>query len=420
MVCDRCVNKTSITFLSSYGLSILGNSIAAVVLPLVVLQTTGSALDAGIVAAATAVPAVLAGLFMGGVVDRAHRRSVSIVTDLISAGAMAALPLVDATIGLSLGWFVLFGIVGSFGDGPGLTAREALLPQVAQRSSVGVDRLVALREGVGGVVMLVGPAVAALLLSVLDGSAALLITAGTSFLAAAVTLFLPRDVGAVAGERTGASPGAALAYLREGWAVLFHSPFLLCVTVLNLLLFTVLTAVQGLLLPVHFTLLGQEAKLGLVLSSLAGGMLIGAGIYAAVGKAIPRRTWFVCGLLGSVVGIALIGFLPPLLVVVAGAVVLGMSGGVLSTVIGVLMTERIPDHVRGRVTGTQNAVLTAAPSIGVLGASVAVEYASVTAAGILIVAVWVVTVVAALLVPPLRDLESTGVQPTDAPHTVLK
>ena len=75
---------------------------------------------------------------------------------------------------------------------------------------------------------------------------------------------------------------------------------------------------------------------------------------------------------------------------------------------------------RGRVTGTQNAVLTAAPSIGVLGASVAVEYASVTTAGILIVAVWVVTVVAALLMPPLRDLESTGIQPTDAPHTVLK
>lgn len=208
-----------------------------------------------------------------------------------------------------------------------------------------MDRLVALREGVGGVVMLVGPAVAALLLSALDGSAALLITAGTSFLAAAVTLFLPRDVGAVAGKRTGASPGAALAYLREGWAVLFHSPFLLCVTVLNLLLFTVLTAVQGLLLPVHFTLLGQEANLGLVLSSLAGGMLIGAGIYAAVGKAIPRRTWFVCGLLGSVIGIAVIGFLPPLPIVVAGAVVLGMSGGVLSTVIGVLMNERIPDHV---------------------------------------------------------------------------
>ena len=109
------MNRTSIVFLGSYGLSILGNSVAAVVLPLVVLQSTGSALDAGIVAAATAVPAVLAGLFMGGVVDRVHRRSVSIVTDLVSAGAMAALPLVDATAGLSLGWFVFSGSSGHSG-----------------------------------------------------------------------------------------------------------------------------------------------------------------------------------------------------------------------------------------------------------------------------------------------------------------
>ena len=414
------MNRTSIVFLGSYGLSILGNSVAAVVLPLVVLQSTGSALDAGIVAAATAVPAVLAGLFMGGVVDRVHRRSVSIVTDLVSAGAMAALPLVDATAGLSLGWFVFVGIVGSFGDVPGMTAREALLPQVAQRSGVGVDRLVALRESVGAVVMLVGPAAAAGLLVVLDGSAALWITAGTSLAAAAATLLLPREVGAVVGERTGASPRAALAHLREGWGLLFRSTFLLSVTVLNLLLFTVLTAIQGLLLPVHFTASGQEARLGLVLSSLAVGMLMGAGIYAAFGEGKARRAWFVCALVGSVIGIALIGFLPPVMVLLAGAVILGVSGGILSTVTGVLMTERIPDQLRGRVTGTQNAILTAAPSLGVLGAAVAVEYASLTTAGLLVVAVWAATVIAALFAPPLRDLESTGVQQSNATPRVLQ
>ena len=73
------MNHVALAYLGSYGLSVLGNSVAAVVLPLVVLQT-GSALDAGIVAAATAVPAVLAGLFMGGVIDRVHRCSASVVT----------------------------------------------------------------------------------------------------------------------------------------------------------------------------------------------------------------------------------------------------------------------------------------------------------------------------------------------------
>lgn len=84
-----------VTYLSSYTLSALGNSIAAIVLPLLVLQTTGSALAAGTVAAATIVPAVLAGILMGVVIDRINRRTSSVLTDLISALAMGAFPLID-------------------------------------------------------------------------------------------------------------------------------------------------------------------------------------------------------------------------------------------------------------------------------------------------------------------------------------
>ncbi|MEO9323058.1 MFS transporter [Nocardioides sp. C4-1] len=397
------MTRTSLAYLASYGLSMLGNSAAAVVLPLVVLQATGSALDAGVVAAATAVPAVVAGLVMGGVVDRVHRRTASVVTDLVSAAAVAALPLVDLVTGLSVGWFVLFGVIGSFGDVPGLTAREALLPGVAARSGLTVDRLVALREGTGAVTMLVGPAVGAGLVVLLDGPGALWVTAGTSAAAALVTLALPREVGAI--DPTTPPPTSRLAHLREGWTVLLGSPFLRAVTLLNLVLAIVLTAVQGLVLPVHFTALGQEGRLGLVLSSLALGLLVGAGVYAGVGSRLSRRTWFVAGMTGSIAGIALIGALPPVGLVLAGAVVLGVTGGLLGTVTGALMTERIPDHVRGRVTGTQNAVLTAAPSLGVLGAGVAVEVGSLALAGWLVVGLWTACVAVALLAPSLRDLE---------------
>lgn len=390
----------------------LGNAVAAVVLPLVVLRTTGSALDAGVVAAAVAVPAVLAGVFMGGVVDRVHRRSVSIVADLVSAASVAALPLVDLFGGgLSLGWFVLFGIIGSFGDVPGLTAREALLPDVARHDGTDVGRLVALRESVGALVLLVGPAGAAGLVVLVDGSGALWVTAATSCLAALVTLRLPREVGEIVGDRPGGSPRAALTHLREGWSLLFRrSPFLLCITVLNLSLVTVLTAIQGLLLPVYFTRQGQESRLGLVLSALAVGLIVGSATYAAVGASVSRRTWLVTGLLGSVAGIATICLLPPVWWILGGALALGLTGGVVSTVVGVLMTERIPDHLRGRVTGTQNAIITAAPSLGVLGAALAVEQASLETAGLVIVAVWVVTVAWAVLAPPLRDLEPRGLE----------
>jgi MFS family permease len=163
------MDRSVLVYLTSYAFSSLGNSVAAVVLPLVVLTTTGSALDAGIVAAATAGPAVLAGLLMGGLIDRFDRRTMSIVTDLISAAAIAALPIVDLVTGLSLGWFVLFGILSSFGDVPGLTARETLVPGVQRRSGLSFERIVGLREGVSAVTMMVGPAVAASLVFLLDG-----------------------------------------------------------------------------------------------------------------------------------------------------------------------------------------------------------------------------------------------------------
>ena len=108
---------------------------------------------------------------------------------------------------------------------------------------------------------------------------------------------------------------------------------------------------------------------------------------------------------GSVVGVSIIGVLPPVGLVLLGAAALGIAGGLLSTVIGVVMTERIPEALRGRVIGTQNAIMTAAPSLGVLGAGVAVELASLATAGLIVIGVWVVTVGSALLAPALRDLE---------------
>jgi hypothetical protein len=45
-------------------------------------------------------PVVLAGFFGGVIVDRLGYRAMSIVADLASAAAVAAIPLLHATVGL--------------------------------------------------------------------------------------------------------------------------------------------------------------------------------------------------------------------------------------------------------------------------------------------------------------------------------
>lgn len=396
------------TYLTSHFLSLLGNSIAAIALPLIVLQNTGSALGAGAVAAATAAPAVLAGLFMGVVIDRINRRTSSVVTDLISAASLAALPVIDMVAGLNVGWFVLFGIIGSLGDIPGATARDALIPAIVRHGGVQAERLMGIREGMGAIAMLVGPAAAGTLMVMFAGPTVLWITAATSFVAAMTSLLIPHRVGAIVADD--GSPAARMerggwSQLRDGWRVLFRSRFLLTTTTVSLATVFVLSALQGLVLPVFFTQQQEPGLLGFVLTALALGMLLGSVTYAMAGTRGPRRVWLIVGLTGTTAGITLIAVLSSTWIVFLGAFIIGLSSALFGSLMGVLMIERIPEAMRGRIMGTQNAMMTIAPSLGIVLAAIFTEYVSVNAAAGMLLLVWVCTFLFSLTARSLRTLE---------------
>lgn len=398
------MNHIPVVYLTSYFLSLLGNSIAAIALPLIVLQTTGSVLGAGAVAAASALPAVIAGLFMGVVIDRINRLTSSIVTDVVSALSLAALPLVDLVTDLNIGWFVLFGIVGSLGDVPGMTAREALLPAIVRAGSISAERLMGIRETLGAVAMLVGPALAGTLMVLLDGTTVLWITAATSLAAAAVTTLIPRSVGHL--SRAPGVLSTTLSQLREGWSALFRSRFLMAVTGLSLASVVVLTAYQGIILPLYFVHMDFPGLLGFVLSALALGLLGGGATYAVAGGCGRRRAWLLSGLAGTTAGFVVLGGLWSPWYVLAGAVIVGFASGLFSSLIGVLMIERIPDHVRGRVMATQNSLMTAAAPLGMIGAATLIEWGSLSLAAALCAAVWALSALFAALSRSLRILDA--------------
>lgn len=407
-------------YLASYMLSLLGNSIAGIALPLIVLQITGSALAAGSVAASTAIPAVLAGLLMGVVIDRINRRTSSVITDLVSAASIAALPLIDMASGLSLGWFILFGIIGSLGDVPGMTARDALLPAIVRNGNISAERLMGLQESLGAIAILLGPAAAGTLMVLFDGSTVLWVTAGTSLAAALTTLMIPHRVGTIITDNsaTAAATGSGWSQLRDGWKVLFRSSFLLAATTISMASIFVLAAFQGLILPVYFTAIERPGLLGFVLSALALGMLAGGGVYAAYGTRGTRRGWFITGLVGTTFGISLIAALTAVWVIYAGAFVVGVSSGFLGSLLGVLMIERIPEDMRGRIMGTQNALMTAASPVGIMLAAVITEYVGVASAALILAVVWAAAAVVAIFTRSMRTLDPKRSGPINA-HDVL-
>lgn len=299
-------------YLLSDALSLIGNSIAGVVLPLVLLARTGDVLAAGSLALISAVPQFVCGVVGGAVLDRVNRRTVSVVADLISAASCALLPVVDEVWGLSFGWFVVLGLLGAVGDVPGMSARDALLPSVCEREGADLQWFVGASQSLGALVNIIGPAVAALLIGFMDDVDALWITAAFSCGAALVTLTLPRSVGEVSSsnDATAACNGdvtsdeasipagvdaaptapkkagmlaAAKSVLVDGLSALFATDSLLrASTLLSFGITMVMGSLQGIVLPAYFTQLGQPEAVGYVVSAMGAGLLVGSTAYTAL------------------------------------------------------------------------------------------------------------------------------------------
>lgn len=291
--------KTAPCYLLSCACSLLGNSVAGVILPLVLLATTGDALAAGTLALICAVPQFVIGLIGGALTDRFNRRNVSIVSDILSAASVALLPVVDMVWGLSFGWFVALGLLGAIGDIPGMTARDSLVPAVCERDGRSLQKFMGLTQSLDSLVVIVGPALAAFLMGAAGSVNALWFTAAMSLSAALITLTLPRSLGAVCGAAAYAAnpaatrigtagtqprrsllPGAWNA-LRDGVRVLFASDTLLRSSMLiSFGVVMVMGSFQGLVLPVHFTAANSPELLGYVLSAMSAGMLASSLGYA--------------------------------------------------------------------------------------------------------------------------------------------
>ena len=402
--------RTSIRFLVSNALSLLGNSIAAVALPLILLATTGDALAAGTLALICAVPQMAIGIVGGAALDRFNRRTISIASDLVSAASVALIPVVDMVWGLNFWWFVALGLLGAVGDIPGMTARDALLPAVTKHDDVDLQRFMGLSQSLDSLVTIVGPALAALSIGLVGGVPSLWFTAALSFSAALATATIPRRVGAVrsgapanegdATAQRGVVPSAVGA-LRTGIRVLFRTDGVLTVsTLLTFGIVMVMGSFQGLVLPVFFTDSGRPELLGYVLSTMSLGLLASSLAYAVFA---PRLSMF-----GMLLGVAILGALPPYPFMLLGALVLGVSAGPASALLGFFMLDRIPEASRGSALGTQNSLLLAAAPVAVFATSVGVSALGTSVAAVVLVGCWMAITAFALVARGMRNLDDAA------------
>ncbi|RZT84931.1 putative MFS family arabinose efflux permease [Pseudonocardia sediminis] len=416
------VRSSASVWFASYGLSLLGKGIASVVLPLLVLDRTGDALAAGVLATVATAASAATGLVSGLLVDRIDRRVVSVVSDLLAAASLVALPVVDALWGLDMAWFLALAVVGAVIRVPGMTAQETLLPVLARLGRTGpgrLDRLIATRETVGNVLLLAGPGLGGLLVGLLGPTPVLmLVTAATSLLAALLTLVLDPRSGRIPRPDTvrgGNAVRRAVSDLLVGWTFLGRNRLVLGATLISSVLVAVLGSLQSTLMPAYFTAEDLPGLTGLTLSAIAAGSIVGSALYAASAGRIRRRTWFVVGMTGTLLGFAAVGSMASPWLVLGGAALVGLTNAPAAAVLGVLTVEATPDAMRGRVLGAQNTVMLAAPAVTSAPLAAVAATAGLPAAGAVIAVLAGVTAIAAVLVPTFRSLDDTpgGPAPDD-------
>jgi len=110
---------TPVILLESANLaSGIGNAIVMVTIPWLVLELTGSAASAGLIAALSALPAIVVAPLVGWLVDRFGRRVVSVVSDILSALAVASIPVVAMLGPIDFPMIVALAVVGATFDPP--------------------------------------------------------------------------------------------------------------------------------------------------------------------------------------------------------------------------------------------------------------------------------------------------------------
>ncbi|BBX68945.1 MFS transporter [Mycolicibacterium psychrotolerans] len=383
-----------------------GNGISIVAFPWLVLQRTGSALDASIVAMAGTLPLLAATLIAGAAVDFLGRRRVSMISDALSALSVAAVPVLALLFGAqAVNVAVLAGLaaLGALFDPAGMTARETMLPEAAGRAGWTLDHANSVYEAVFNLAYIVGPGIGGLLIATLGGIDTMWVTAAAFVLSIAAIAAL-RLEGAGPPDPAAMSDGV-WAGIVEGLRFVWHNKVLRTLAFVDLAATGLYMPMESVLFPKYFTDRNEPAQLGWVLMALSVGGLIGALGYAVMSKYTRRRTVMLTAVLTLGVAMTVIAFLPPLPVILVLCAVVGFVYGPIAPIYNYVMQTRAPQHLRGRVVGVMGSLAYAAGPLGLILAGPLADTAGLHATFLALSLPMLALGVAAVFLPALRELD---------------
>lgn len=339
--------------------------------PWLSLNVTGSSASAGLVVALTSLPGLLISPLIGSVIDRFGRRRFAYLSEFFTMLTALAVPIVALTGNINLLSIILIGVVRSITGFGGPSARKSLVPDVAERAKITLERANSIHESVAAAGFATGPAVAALLLSMMNQYQVFYAVAAIGTLSA-LFAFLIR-VHERREEHDNSADKNFLFYATQGFRTLFKTPAVLIVMFAFITLALIYIPIEMIVLPRYFNFTNNPAGLGLLLTAMAAATSISSLLFEVFTKFFSFSVILRIGLLGVAIPVVLMAFLPDYWLMIVLGVVLGFAWGPLSPLLNTVIQRKVPANERGRVFSLEMTIWSGGPMLSMVVVGLAVD-----------------------------------------------
>jgi MFS family permease len=387
------------------ALSGLSNAIAIITVPWLIFERTGSATQAGIVVALSAVPGIFLSPFVGALIDHYGRKRVSIGSDLLSALSVMMFPIWDSLFGLTFASIATFAVLGAAFDPAGYTARKSLIPDVAKASNTSMDKLNSWHEAVFSGGWALGPAIGAFAISIVGAANSMWIVFAAFILAIIlISLLHVGDLGLEHREEINDQEKFWSSTLR-GLQVLKSDKAMFYLTMSIVFLAMVYLPTESIVLPKYFSDIDDPRGLGYVLSSMAAGGIATTLAYPKLVKHFKKRSIVIGALAATSLAMIPMTFFPPIGFFILAGFLLGLGWGPMNPLMNSMVQQRVAPHIQGRVFGVQASLFYASGPIGMFVTGVSVDAFGVRPVYIAAVSILIVFQLFIMFLPDLHDLD---------------
>ncbi|SMC61555.1 MFS transporter [Kibdelosporangium aridum] len=378
-----------LALLGAFGISHAGSVMTLLAIPWFVLQTTGSGVQTGVVTAAETVGLLASSILSGPVIDRIGARGISVLADLAAVVAVGAIPLADATTGLSLPLLTVLAGLAGLTRAPGDTAKRVLLPGVITLAGTTLERGSGSADAMVRIGRTLGAPLAGTMIMVIGAPGVLLLDAAT-FLVAALLIGLCVRVDE---EAMLTEPGGYFGWLATGLRYVRRDRLILAIIGTVTMMNALDAGMNAVLQPAFAAhVMRSPVLLGELMGVFGLGAAAGSVMYGWWGARWGRwNTFAVCALLAGAPRFLLLWVEPSVPLLLFGFFACGLAAGSLNPLLVTVELDRIPPHLRARVLGAGEAGVLAMMPVGALAAGVLLDGIGLEATLLAFAAVYAVT-----------------------------